>query len=332
MLFLIIAALFLFLLCLIYVTWINLQIKEKPGYQLGENEGPDLSKEPDLSKLRANRAELRDALESRYRNLDESALRRVVGLIETGHPPTINIDRKLRITFPISFYINQPFELKVSIAPENGRLPPLTRKEQQASPPDNTLRFPAHEEKPPIQVEIQFATEEFSANTTKQLKALEKDEPTVYSFLIKPLKAEACILTVVISYAHKKVDLAELEDASEQLEKTTTDTTSSSNNGAQTTEHVEQVTRKSTISEPIVVKTEEVKVKVKSFFGWNTDELTIVKGIIGVLAAIILLAVALITKQTDGVNAIALVFGCALNAFGIPIYDGVTNLFGSSSQ
>ncbi|HZO75547.1 MAG TPA: hypothetical protein VFB60_25305 [Ktedonobacteraceae bacterium] len=331
MLFLIIVALFLFLLCLLYVSWINSQIKQKPGYKLGVNKGSDLSKEPDLSKLQGNRTEFRAAFEMRYKNLDVSALRRVAGLIETEHPPTINIDRKFRITLPASIYINQPFELKVFIAGENKEPPQTTGKE--VSPQGDTLRFPACEEKPPIQVEIQSAQEECSATTTKQMKVLEKGEPTVFSFLIKPLKAEACILAVVISYAPRKVDLAELDDTSEQLEKTTTDTTSSPNNGTPTTEHVEQVTRKSAISEPIVVKTEQVQVDVKSFFGWNTTELSVAKGIIGALAAIILVVIALITNKTDGMNTVVLIVGCVLNAFGIsPISDSITKLFDHSGQ
>lgn len=330
--FLIIAALFLFLLFLSAVVWTNLQVRQQPGYQLDEKPFPAVAEGLDLKDLRADPTALRNNLARRYTDLDEFALGRVVRMLEAEPPPTINIDRKLRITFPISVYINQPFELKVSIASENGQLPPLTNKEQQVSRSGDTLRFPAHEEKPPIQVELQFPKEEFNVNTTKQLKALEKDQPTVFSFLVKPLKAEACVLTVVISYAPKRVDSGQLEEVSEQLEKTTTDTISSSDHGLETTQHVEQVTRKATISEPIVVKTEQVKAEVKSLFGLNTAELTIWKGILGAVAALILLVIALVTKQTDGLNAVVLVIGCAANAFGIPIYDGVTKLFGQKKQ
>lgn len=323
MLFLIVVAAFLVLLFFSFLAWTNHETRLQPGYRLGKQSSSqeyDLAqKEPNLDATRAN-------LATGYSDLDALSLGRLARM-KVANLLTTNIDRPFLITFPMSVYINQPFEVKVCIGSEQGKLPDLIDNEKRASPPGDRLQFPAHEDKPPIQIELQFAKEDFSANTTKQQKPLEKDKPTIFSFLVKPLKAEACILTVVISYAPNKVDDTEIEETPEKVEKTTTDTTDATGNAPAKTEHKEVVTRTSSVSAPIMVKTEEMKIEVKSLFGLNAAELTIWKSIIGIVAALILLAIALITKKTDGWNAVVLVIGCAASAFGAPIYNGITSLF-----
>lgn len=318
--FLIIVAASVVVLFLIFLVWTNHETRLRPGFQLGEH-----SSSQGYAPEQKSAEEARTNLATGYRGLNLLTLERFAPM-KMADFLTTDIDRPLLITFPTSVYINQPFEVKVCIGSEQGKLPDLTDKEKCASPPGDRLQFPAHEDKPPVQVELQFAKEDFSTNTAKQQKLLEKDEATIFRFLVKPLKAEACILTVVFSYVPYTVDADEIAAVPEKVEKTTTDTTDGADPAK--TEHKEVVTRTSSVSAPIMVKTEDMKIEVKSLFGLNTAELTIWKSIIGVVAALTLLAIALLTHQVQGVgNTLALVIGCAASAFGTPIYSGVTSLF-----
>lgn len=240
---------------------------------------------------------------------------------------TYKIDRKLRLTYSRSQYMNQTFELRVVIASESGHLPSLQPKEQRASEPDERLQFEAYEQNPLLQVEVQFAQGDFNANTTKQQKPLEKDV-TIFTFVLKPLKAEDCILTVVISYI-PNIDVPEQITQRVTTDKTI-DTIGSSGTVPTTSEHTEQVTTTPATATPQVVKTDELVVTVKSLFGMNTDELTFCKNGLGIGIALVLLAIVLISKQTIGADDIAWGIAALANVLGIPLIDSGAKLIKSS--
>lgn len=330
--FLIILAVFLFLLSLITAVWINLQTRQQTGYKDGIT-SPD--KELDVGALSENPTLAYDILLEK-KEFDVSTIDSMLHMLKPEHRPRIKvISRDLRITLPTKVYINQPFDLKVSIAQEGGDLPPAPPHERQVSSPGDKLWFLAHDEKPPIQVELQFAKEEFSANTTKQLKALKKDNLTEFRFCVKPLKAEACCLTIIISYDPKKAGSEQIEEASEQVEKVTVDKTNWSDDDPKKQEHSEEVTKKSTISAvsaPLVVKTESVTVEVKSLFGLNTTELKFFKGAVGAVINLGVIVYLAATKQANGASAIAVAISVIGGIFTIPISDAVTKLIDSIGQ
>ncbi|GHO85240.1 hypothetical protein [Dictyobacter formicarum] len=339
MIFLILLAILFFILLILFTVWINHIVTLQQGVQLNENtpslrlpqalrlpsdvpssaKAPAISPTPQIHQKEDQYSGVFDAIQRVYQ---KSARTIAIELIQT-------IERKFRITYPVRTYINQPSELKVSISAEDGKLPALTKKEQEASNKGDMLKFLATEEEPLIQVELLFTKEEFSINITKQVKKLEKSKLIEFSFLVKPLKAEACILAVRISYLPRiplYQELEQVERTQEQIERTVVDKTSQSQNG-KTEEHVEQVTTNYTRVNAVELKTEQIQIKVKSLFGLNTAELTFCKTALSIILTLILLIIAYITKHVGGIDTIVLGVASIAYIFGIPAYDGIASSF-----
>jgi hypothetical protein len=242
---------------------------------------------------------------------------------EQTTPQSYDMNRKLRIVYSSSQYINQTFELQVSIGSEDGKLPEVIDKKLIATKPGDRLQFVSYEAQPLLQVEVQFADGDFNTNTKAQQKPLESGI-TEFTFLLKPLKAEKCILTVVISY------ISNIQTPDQITQKVTIDKTINTNTSAgttpTTTEHIEQVTTTPATALPQVVKTDDITVAVKSVLGMNSDELTLCKNGLGIVAALVLLAIALISHQTTGTDAIAWGVAALVNVLGIPVIDSGAKL------
>ncbi len=238
-------------------------------------------------------------------------------------PQSYDMNRKLRIVYSSSQYINQTFELQVSIGSEDGKLPEVIDKKRIATKPGERLQFVSYEVTPLLQVEVQFAEGDFNTNTKAQQKLLESGI-TEFMFLLKPLKAEKCILTVVISY------ISNIQTPDQITQKVTIDkiinTIASAGTTPTTTEHIEQVTTTPASALPQVVKTDDITVAVKSVLGMNSDELTLCKNGLGIVAALVLLAIALISHQTTGADAIAWGIAALVNVLGIPVIDSGAKL------
>ncbi len=211
----------------------------------------------------------------------------------------IKIDRKLHIDYSRSQYINQAIRVMIRIASTKGD--PLS------------------------EVELKFAEGEFKANKTKEQKQLETDGETRFDFYLKPSKAEDCILTVVISY---------IADSSSKVPEPIVrsviiDKTSSVDGGTETKEHTEQVTKTPATAEAaaLIVWTDDLVVTVKSLLGINAAGLDLLKNAVGILAALILLGIALVSGRTDGASAIAWGIASLASVLGVPVTDQIMKNF-----
>jgi len=207
------------------------------------------------------------------------------------------IERNLRIYYRSSIYINKIFRLDVSIEKESKD--PITtttnEKKKLKITHSERLKFEALEEDPEIKVELKFAEEDFSANKTQEKKKLKKEEETKFSFLLKPLKAEECILTVIVSY----VSNVPVPDTI--IEKVTINKKIETEGEPKKTEETEQATIKPASTETIVleVKAIELPISVKCLDGLNVGELELAQKVLGSVVAAILLGIALYTGQIE---------------------------------
>ena len=240
----------------------------------------------------------------------------------TGPAPTaIAQDRPLRVAFSRHRYIGQAFHVEVSIGAQGHAVTPLSPAKEIAT--TGTLRFVSREAEPQVQVELQFASGEFNANRTKAVKPLPLNEQTDFDFLVKPLKAEDCVLTVVISYVSPQT-VPEHVVQRRQLEKDITDSA-----GTTRHEHGEETIIAPEATAAALVTplwTSDLVVSVKQIFGMNASTLGAAQKIIGVLGAVAVVSVAIATGKTSGGSAVALVVLALVNAVGAPIYDGVKSL------
>jgi len=208
------------------------------------------------------------------------------------------IERNLRIYYSSSIYINKIFRLDVSIG-EDSEVPITPTNEEKKKLKKITqserLKFDAFEKDPDIKVELKFAEGDFSANKTQEKKKLKKDEETKFSFLLKPLKAEECILTVIVSYVSK----VPVPDTI--IEKVTINKKIETEGGPKKTEETEQATIKPASTETIVleVKAIDLPISVNCLDGLNEREVELAQKVIGSVVAAIVLGIAAYTGQIE---------------------------------
>jgi len=233
----------------------------------------------------------------------------------------IAIERNLRIYYKNIIYINEIFCLDVNIGKEGEVLISLTEEEERELniSKSERLKFEAFEPDPLVQVELKFADGDFGANKTKETKKLKKTEETKYSFLLKPLKAEECILTVAISY----VSSVPVPDTI--IEKVTIKKKITPEGGPDTIEETEQATIKPESAETMVVevKTIDLRISVKIIFGRNAREIEFAQKALSPVVAAILLGVALYTGLIERQVFLNGMILSVVNAVGIPVLDEV---------
>jgi hypothetical protein len=247
--------------------------------------------------------------------------------VDAATEPTKHlIDRELRVAYSHKAYVNRAFYVNVRVGPQDGKLPPLTPEELKKFKQTRSerLQFEALEEEPLVKIELKFSEEEFRANKTVEQQRLKKDGETRFRFLLKPLKAEHCVLTVVISYVSS-------EPVPEQVvERVVIDKTISPAQGPETKEHIEQVTvaPATSATQEIEVKTVELPVAVKSLFGLNATELGFLQKALGAAVVLVLLGIAFLTGRVESTDAIWYAVVGVANAAGVPLIDVVAKPFG----
>jgi hypothetical protein len=241
---------------------------------------------------------------------------------EETTPQTFPIDRAVRISYSRSVYIKQSFYVNVSIGSEGKKFSQPTEKEEKVfSHIEEKLQFDALEEEPLIQVELQFTEGEFSANKIVERKKLKKEEDTHYHFLLKPLIAEHCVLTIAISYISSMESLPQIvEKVIIEKEITKED--------SMTKEHTVHTTQTPSVmkTEAITVKKSDLLVSVKSIFGMNSRQLILMRNLLTFIVTAALIALALFTSRTDSYQSISLLSLAAFELAGVPITDHVKKL------
>lgn len=199
------------------------------------------------------------------------------------------IDREFRVDYTRRVYINQACYVIVRVGPAGRELAPLTPAEAQllVATPSQRLRFAAQEEEPRVQVALEFAEGTFYAARTTAQGVLHRDQESRFVFVVKPLKAEDCVLNIVVSY----VEAA--GEAEHVAQKVVIERTIRTPDGQERQEHEEQTTftpAAGAVQLRAVLTTERI-IGVKSLLRLNSGELGLVqKGAGVVLTSTLLVA------------------------------------------
>jgi len=120
----------------------------------------------------------------------------------TAPPPKELIRREFLLTYDRRIYVHRVFRLDVVIAPEAQKLPELTAQEKRIlkEAVRERLEFEALEAEPLVQVRLKCEEDDFEILEGTQAQQLSRERETRFTFHLKPLKAEDCLITVVISY------------------------------------------------------------------------------------------------------------------------------------
>jgi hypothetical protein len=235
--------------------------------------------------------------------------------VSSVQPSLYTVHRELRITYSRMTYTGKACHVNIKIAKEHGKFPDLTPQERMSfkEVPEKWLQFDAHEREPFVQVELLFAEGEFSGSKTKAQQILKQSEDTLFQFVVKPLKDEDCILTVVISYVLPEVLLT-----------------------FQTRELMGNDTKAVNPQEVLSV---DLVMTVNSLFGLSAGVASLAKNALGIVGAGILLFLAakdgqLVTSNghLDTLKASAYMLFAIANIAGVPIVDAAKNLFAKSSN
>jgi hypothetical protein len=193
----------------------------------------------------------------------------------------ILIDREFRVDYTRRVYIKQACYVIVRVGPAGSNLAPLTPAEAQrlVATPSQRLRFAAQEDEPRVEVALEFAEGVFDAARTTAQGVLHRDRETRFVFVVKPLKAEDCVLNIIVSYVEPG---AEAEQIAQRV---VIERTIRTPDGQERQEREEQTTytpaRAGTHLRPVL--TTERVIGVKSFLRLNNSELGLVQKGTGVV-------------------------------------------------
>jgi len=133
------------------------------------------------------------------------------------------ISRDYQVVFSPQAFVHYPFGLRVVIAAEgfseikpvvsdfplNGRChfeesyyynwPQAANEDAQLVVQNGQFEFEVTEAEPAIRVELRFTGGVFQEPPSAQEQIVRRDRETTYSFWLTPLKAQECLLTIVIS-------------------------------------------------------------------------------------------------------------------------------------
>jgi len=240
------------------------------------------------------------------------------------------ISREFRVTYNRRIYVHKVFRLDVVIAPEAQKLPELTAQEKRAlkEAVRERLEFEALEAEPLVQVALKCDEDAFEILEAAQAQRLSRERETRFTFRLKPLKAEDCLITVVISYL-REVDVPEVVRTVEIVE--TVEESAAGVSRTRMTRRTVTPARRETVALP--VKTIPLTVEVKSLWRFNASELSLLQKALGPVVVILLLAIALLTGQEiDTTEAIWYAIVGIANAAGIPIIDAVAQPFAAKES
>ena len=125
------------------------------------------------------------------------------------------IRRDYRIEHGSQAYVNYPFGLRVVFSSETPKPAHVQRGFQESdyirwAPPDEdphlivqhgSIEYVAEEPEPVVRLELKFAAESFEPTQSSIEKTLWRNQETVYSFWLNPLKEQVGSLIVVFSRA-----------------------------------------------------------------------------------------------------------------------------------
>jgi hypothetical protein len=223
------------------------------------------------------------------------------------------ISKDYQIKYARQVYIGIPFELDIVFA-DPGQL----KIEPTLVVRGGHVQFETVEEEPIVKVEIAFATGSFEANETLQQKPLQKQGQTIFSFWLKPLKSENCLLTITISSATQ-----------EQIEEKVTQIHVSTVQDASGQKVTTTVIKKPPTTEKIYRQLDRVtlNVSVVSFMGFNARELSFLGKYLGAIISLLLVAISYFTgRNFDLPQAVGYLILGVVTPFGISVYDGVKGI------
>jgi hypothetical protein len=232
-----------------------------------------------------------------------------------GEPPPESkyvISKDYRVKYSRRVYVSTPFELTVAFA-EPGT---LRKSEPKLTVRDGRVLFQSPDPEPMIKVALLFAPGTFESNQTAQEKRLKKRGSTAFSFWLKPLRSEDCLLTVSISYAAP-------EQVPEQLEQIQISTVQEDYGQQRTTTTLVKTPRTLHWTyRPLDQVT--LNVSAAGFLRLNARELDLLSKGLGALIALFLVTLSFVTgRALDWTQAVELVVLGVATPLGLTFYDGL---------
>jgi hypothetical protein len=222
------------------------------------------------------------------------------------------ISKDYRIRYSRQVYVNTPFELSVVFA-EPGT---LKKSDPKLTVRDGRVLFQTSEPEPAVRVELSFAAGAFEANETVQERPLKKRGSTTFSFWLKPLRSEDCLLMVSISCAaHEQVP--------EQLEQIRISTVQQDLGQQRTTSTLVKSPKR---TRRIYRRLDRVTLNVSAvgFLGLSAKEMDFLSKSLGAMIAVLLVTISFITgRNFDWLQAIEFLILGVGTPLGITFYDGL---------
>ena len=240
------------------------------------------------------------------------------------------IRREFRVTYNRRIYVHKVFHLDVVIAPEAQKLPELTAQERRRlkEAVRERLEFEAPEREPLVQVTLKCDEDDFEILEPAQTRRLSRERETRFTFRLKPLKAEDCPITVIISFL-QEVDVPEEVRTVEIVE--TVEEGASGVSRSRMTRRAVTPARRETVTLP--VKAIPLVVEVKSLWRLSASDLSLLQKALGPVVVILLLAIALLTGQEiDRTEALWYAIVGIANAAGIPLIDAMAQPFAARGE
>ena len=230
----------------------------------------------------------------------------------TTQEPRYVISKDYRIRYSRQVYVNTPFELSVVFA-EPGT---LRKSDPKLTIRDGRVLFQTSEPEPAVKVELSFADGAFEANQTVQEKPLKKRGSTTFSFWLKPLRSEDCLLMVSISHAsHDQVP--------EQLEQIRVSTVQQ-DYGQQRTTSTLVKSPKRTCRVYKGLDRVTLNVSAVGFLGLSAQEMDFLGKSLGAMISVLLVSISYVTgRNFDWLQAVEFLILGVGTPLGITLYDGL---------
>ncbi|KON33750.1 hypothetical protein AC477_01230 [miscellaneous Crenarchaeota group-1 archaeon SG8-32-1] len=284
----------LFLFSLLWRYWLNDLLETKPALNIGLNES-----EPTFE---ADTIKYNEYMKKKLGNQNNS-------LVE----PT-SIKRNVKISFKHSIYVNKTFSLIIRLT-KNDILVYEDEKEIYQIKTDK-LNFEAYEKEPKVTVELKYVEGDFEINQKKRIQKLNESKDTIFNFMVKPLKAEDCILTVVFSYKEK------IPMSGKITEKVITKKSITPKKGNETTEYSEQTTIVP-VEKDIEIKAIDLPISVKSFLRLNAKQLDILKKSIFGMTGLVFFTFQVLVGELEGFDALIGSVSLLATIFGVAGFDAL---------
>lgn len=284
----------MFLFSLLWRFWLNDVLKTKPALKIGQNESVPTF-EADL--ITYNEYQKKTLGNKKY---------------PTVEPTSIN--RNVKIRYKHSIYVNKTFSLTITLT-QNDILISEDEKEIYRIETDK-LNFVAYEKEPKVAVDLKFVEGDFEINQKKRIQKLNESDDTVFNFLVKPLRGEDCILTVVFSYKEK------IPMPGKITEKVITKKIITPKNGNGTTEYYEQTTVVP-VEKDIEIQAIDLPISVKSFLRLGAIQLDILKKSIFGMVGLAFFTFQVLIGELEGFDAVTASVSLVATIFGVAGFDAI---------